>query len=105
MKNEIKKKWVRKLRAWRHRKCNGLLAFGEQRCALGILCEVIDPQQRLSKWKRRSMIPVRILRATGLDKTDADQVAKLNDGYASNVSIVRACNFSEIADWIEENIK
>lgn len=118
MKKELKDKWIQALLSGEYLQTQGVLR-GEDNglncyCALGVLCDVFDPNQwnligdgeddpeeklvspfwmwgeysGVLGWEARNKM--------GLDSVDHTVIHTMNDGEKT---------FKEIADWIEKNIE
>lgn len=104
MNADIRRLWIKGLRAGTHKQCRGQLRKDGRFCALGVLCDVVDPggwrpAPRGDCWPHHQMrgaVSQRVLRACGLTSAQADVVSTLNDREKAS--------FAEIADWIEANI-
>jgi hypothetical protein len=107
MKKKLKQQWVAALRSGKYRQAKEYLhvpTFGY--CCLGVLCDIVDD----TKWvdwnntrynfgdRSKCTYPtLDWLDRIGLLDNDAEHLTILND--------IRNKTFSEIADWIETNIK
>lgn len=109
MKAETKKAWVAALRSGDYLQCKTALRFTREGapahyCCLGVLCElnndlIICPvNTSIASYKqdprRSGTVPSGY---QGLDKEAIDELITMNDSQGKT--------FSEIADWIEENIE
>ncbi len=102
MNPEIKARWLAELRSGKWRQCHGVLAEGKyERCALGVLCEVIDADERLGEcWRGTGALSPEQQEACGLTPNQCAVVADMNDGHEGGAP---SRPFSEIAKYIEEN--
>lgn len=109
MNPELKAKWVAALRSGNYKQGHTQLRRGNCFCALGVLCDVIDPNAwnkdniqagRIVEWmkdgciSRVSMHSVHAVNA-GLNSKKANDIAHMNDHCGKN--------FSTIADYVEKN--
>lgn len=110
----IKQRWVEELRSGKYQQGKGHLRdSGEMYCCLGVLCDIIEP----GAWKldpgqtdvymhgkgHETLPSDTVLTMAGLPGRDSayydeviDVLVTMNDTYNNT--------FSEIADWIEENL-
>lgn len=106
MNEEIKVKWVEKLRSGEYVQGHGVLRFNDEYCCLGVLCDIVDPDG----WDGRYYVfsdqsgfaapPPPLMDEINLDNVAAITLIGMNDGMYPD----RKHSFSEIADWIEENL-
>jgi hypothetical protein len=109
MNPEIKTKWLEALRSGRYAQTQALLRDTKGYCCLGVLCDIVDPDE----WAQvedcvedppvdcflhhgsKTMPDDFVLCGVDLRGVDADTLANLNDNGKS---------FAEIADFIEANL-
>lgn len=104
--SELRKKWAEALRSDRYKQAQEALRTHEGYCCLGVLCDIYDPE----RWSDLEYIkdpddeytntesdypPPDVLEAAGIDKTVAQELAKLNDQ--------ECLPFSRIADVVERD--
>jgi len=108
----LKEKWIKALRSGEYEQTQGLLHRGETGfCCLGVLCEISG----LGRWGRKDSDaaayevgtevswfgpPQPVREIAGLTLEQAGELWRMNDGMCGK----RKHNFSEIADYIEENL-
>lgn len=99
-----KQKWLEALRSGRYAQGTGSLRYDECFCCLGVLCDVLDPENwdrmpsgayALKVHEGQNLLPQHIARVVGLDSLQQWELANLND---------RRKSFAEIADYIEEKL-
>lgn len=103
MNQTVKKKWVEALRSGKYIQTFGRLKNNSGcYCALGVLCDVIDPNAWVNNygdnlWRGDNALPPSSLRsAIHLSINDACEVSIRNDN--------NRYNFEQIANWIENNL-
>lgn len=113
MNTEIKKKWLEALRSGKyeqgkkHLRSNGT----DQFCCLGVLCDLHQKETGELDWREpNQFFPYIVYGNDGSTAYPPDVVDIWSEFYfASGMTIVSGMNdsgksFSEIADWIEENL-
>ena len=97
----IKDKWVKALRSGEFNQTDGTLRrdHGDGSvgyCCLGVLREVVDPNDQRSKDNEGGLLNSVQLGTYGLDRRAQSKLADMNDAGSS---------FDEIADYIEKRLK
>lgn len=117
MNAEIKAKWLAALRSGRYSQARGRLFNGAAFCCLGVLCDTIDHDgwSELSEDEAPTLGPDNFSHPFGdsnelLDPHFRDEIGipaeaetkltHMNDGENGGPP----ANFTEIAEWIEENL-
>lgn len=112
MNQTIKEKWITALRSGEYKQGKDVLRSGDEFCCLGVLCDLICPhgwsERESSTYVEGTMKPCTehlltqkvlphgsILGVSGLYRSDARELADMND---CGVSFIR------IAKYIEENL-
>lgn len=111
MDSQLKTDWVAALRSRKYKQGRFYLKnFDDEYCCLGVLCDIIDS----SKWEKttkeknpawtssngeklRTSFNNKDLEKIGLTEKEQDKLISLNDDNSAT--------FSQIADYIEHNIK
>jgi len=94
MDQEIKAKWVVALRGGKYQQARYQLRHDNRYCCLGVLCDVQGLSQSNPLWQEAYPLPN--LRGD-MSFQDMMKLSYMNDHHDSK-------SFSEIADWIEENL-
>lgn len=126
MNKEIKQKWINALVSGKYQQGKGKLCRDNKYCCLGVLAEELgvlgdypesDPQglhsidgklatyrviPTASGWKSHSVLTAKIRKEVGLSMEDQDLLIDMNDGIGKFWGNSKP--FSQIADWIEENL-
>lgn len=108
MKADLKRRWIEALRSGKFTQGRNFLCIRDEYCCLGVLAEIEGDLQQVNGFKETKCLnniktlEFFYLNKYGLSNDEAHYLACLNDG---TVPDRRPCNFREIADWIEENIK
>ena len=95
MNQKIKKKWVDALRSGNYLQGMGWLAYEGQYSCLGVLCDVMCTFACYYEGFIDAL-PHFVMKRAGLNKDVEHMLYYAND--------VAGYSFSEIADWIEENL-
>lgn len=110
MKAQVKADWLAALRSGDYKQTQGRLRRDEGFCCMGVLCDVIDP----SKWRHElhelfsnhatwsygdlALFPsVSVLPPVEILFNHRNVLSCMND--------TKGLSFTEIADWIEQNIE
>ena len=108
MREDVKQEWVKRLRSGDYDQTRGQLKNSEGHCCMGVLCDVIDPEEWTegkTQWLWRAFVG-EIPRETliEIDLSDQDQIDLIwkNDGNPAEG--VRRHSFAEIANYIEKNL-
>lgn len=103
--SDIKKKWLVALRSGKYSQCRGAFRKEDGFCCLGVLADVMQPDGWETNWLKRTE-QGRIQHSSESfiysgyffeDKQTCWHLAALNDSAKKS--------FTEIADWVEENIQ
>jgi hypothetical protein len=104
MRHDIKQEWVKRLRSGIPQ-VKGMLARGDARCAVGVLCDiavehgvtfkVVTPEERTYYGGYRCDAPTPILGWACITRDELRNIECLND---------EDCTFEEIATYIENNL-
>jgi len=125
MDNEIKAEWTRRLKSGDYVQGKGTLKKDGQHCCLGVLAEVMcdrgeatqKPYVSLSSKEAQpvefglvdsertgiSILPIDFRERVGLSEGQQEILMEMNDGHP-DADFEDSRSFTEIADWIEENI-
>ena len=115
MRPSVKTRWIRALRSDKYKQTTSILRDGpgEGYCCLGVLCDIIDPEgwgaesddydyeDYESKWTYKGdveedTLPVSLRKRLNIENQHVETLINMND--TENKS------FTEIADWIQENL-
>lgn len=101
MNKEVKEKWIAALRSGNYKQCKGMLRSSDGFCCLGVLCDVLYPEDwRFNSWNwfhndYLRLLPSKVVKGAGL--------------FGHNVEITdliwendEGKTFDEIADTIEK---
>lgn len=91
---EAKAKWIAALRGGKYKQAQGALRAAHGFCCLGVLCDVIAPEEWDGGVFRAQEVFLPEPLSNDIGGKDID-LAEMNDSGLS---------FAEIADWIEENL-
>lgn len=105
MKKSVKKKWIKALRGGEFLQGKYRLREGDRYCCLGVLCTIEKLQAKrdiddiysfyYKNWESRVQLPGTMAKNLEISSDACERLANMNDqGYS----------FSEISDWIEENL-
>ena len=114
----IKNEWIHRLRSGEYKKCRGKLRGKDgERCAIGILCDILGAKWEYDRSERKYRPRVNgllvdnnvpgvaldypILDRIGMTMIEHDDIANLNDGVKG---IASRCTFAEIADHVEREL-
>lgn len=97
---DVKQRWIEALRSGKYEQGQGRLRDGDRYCCLGVLCEIegLVYDGEVYYWEGKgtdALVPYGFGRNINLDTDIEEQLAKMNDSGKP---------FSEIADFIEENL-
>jgi hypothetical protein len=99
----IKKRWVEALRSGNYKQTTGALRKDDGFCCLGVLCDIVDPKGWSFDFRAHrglNFIPdITVLKLVGIEAREADEIRIL-----TNMNDTGGNTFSDIADWIEENL-
>jgi hypothetical protein len=104
MRGDIKREWTTRLRSG-IKQTTGVLATGDARCAMGVLCDIAVEHGITSKEVMSEMViyagshaytpPDAVLTWAGIWPVDVHHIETLND---------KGCTFEEIAKYIETHL-
>lgn len=99
---EFKAKWVAALRSGEYKQCRGELFNGKGYCCLGVACVITKtklPDENDVLYDSMKKIPS-LIKGTAQRNPVVKKLASMNDG----VNGESKHSFSQIADYIEENL-
>jgi len=108
MNKEIKDKWVKALRSGEYKQGRVYLQRDNRFCCLGVLCKVLDVPNIVSDYGNNTMtfdfgkeyssisLPFEFSKYIGLSTIEESNLIHMNDRLRKD--------FSQIADYIEENL-
>lgn len=107
MKKDVAEKWVAALRSGEYKQGRGTLrkelSLGTttRHCCLGVLCEVVDPENVLH-WHNHNELTRSIKALTGMRREDGALTTRL-EGHDTLVDVndILELPFPQIADYIE----
>jgi hypothetical protein len=102
----IKKRWVEALRSGNYKQTTGCLRNGDGFCCLGVLCDIVDPEG----WGNGSSLGIPYRHGNFIPDAKTLQLVGIESGASTEIRHLTEMNdnsgntFSDIADWIEENL-
>ena len=108
MNKEIKDKWVKALRSGEYKQGRLYLQRDNLFCCLGVLCKVLDVPNIVSDYKHNTIAFNfgNEYSHVGLPTTFRQNIelSAIEEGVLINMNDKLGKNFSQIADYIEENL-
>lgn len=107
MDTELKTRWVAALRGGDYKQGVNFLRNGDNFCCLGVLCDIIDPtgwaehNETIYRWEKDNVWSTKCIH----DLKEIKLFPYSKQINLQNMNDIDGKNFSEIADWIEQNIK
>jgi len=95
---EIKQMWVDALRSGDFKQGQGQLLENHYYCCLGVLCEIT----RQTIYPRDTELTSSMLKTCKISNKEQQKLICQNDG--TGLYYDNSQSFSQIADWIEENL-
>lgn len=120
MNKELKQEWVNALRSGKYEQCRDTLKCNGKFCAIGVLGDIlerheeeftlfdeVDGEGEFWGWNGtfgnfEARLPTKLINKYDMTYDDQYFVSNMNDGCGEFRGIPRS--FTEIADWIEENL-
>jgi hypothetical protein len=119
MNKELKQEWVNALRSGKYEQCHETLKCNGRFCALGVLGDILeryeedftlfDENEDTAFWEwngtegaSEGRLPTKLINKYDMTYDDQYFISNMNDGSGEFRGNPKS--FTEIADWIEENL-